>query len=104
MRDMLLQCSGVAAIAAALVHGLIGELKIFPRITIEPARLRTLIRLVWQAGTVAWIGCGVLLIAAPRLDQSPRGTGSSSRWHASSRSRHWPMPGPRAAGTLAGWR
>ena len=70
MRDMLLQCSGVA-IAAALVHGLIGELKIFPSINIEPARLRTLIRLVWQAGTVAWIGCGVLLIAAPRLDSEP---------------------------------
>ena len=71
MRDMLLQSSGVAAIAAALVHGLIGELKIFPRITIEPARLCTLIRLVWQAGTVAWIGCGVLLIAAPSLDSEP---------------------------------
>jgi hypothetical protein len=71
MRDMLLQCSGVAAIAAALVHSLIGELKIFPRITIEPARLRTLIRLVWQAGTVAWIGCGVLLVVAPHLDSEP---------------------------------
>ena len=75
MRDVLLQCSGVAAIAAALIHGLIGELKIFPRITIEPARLGTLIRLVWQAGTVAWIGGGVLLIAAP--------------WMASEPARHW---------------
>jgi len=34
----------------------IGETKIFPRLTIEPARLRDLIRLVWQASTVAWIG------------------------------------------------
>jgi hypothetical protein len=71
MRDVLLQCSGVAAIAAALIHGLIGELKIFPRITIEPARLRTLIRVVWQAGTVAWIGGGVLLIAAPSMASEP---------------------------------
>ena len=71
MRDILLQCAGVAAIAAALVHGVIGELKIFPRITIEPARLRTLIRLVWQAGTVAWIGGGVLLIAAPSMESEP---------------------------------
>jgi hypothetical protein len=71
MRDILLQCSGVAAIAAALTHGLIGELKIFPRMTIEPARLRSLIRLVWQAGTVAWIGCGVLLIAAPHMASEP---------------------------------
>ena len=33
----------------------------------EPERLKTLIRLVWQAGTVAWIGGGVLLIAAPSM-------------------------------------
>ena len=43
--------------------------------TIQPARLRTLIRLVWQAGTVAWIGGGVLLIAAPSL-----GSESARHW------------------------
>ena len=75
MRDVLLVCSGIAAIAAALTHGVLGETKIFPRVTIEPARLRTLIRLVWQAGTIAWIGGGVLLIAAP--------------WMASEPARHW---------------
>jgi hypothetical protein len=71
MRDVLLQCSGLAAIAAALVHGVLGETKVFARATIEPARLRTLLRLVWQAGTVAWIGGGVLLIAAPLMASSP---------------------------------
>jgi hypothetical protein len=75
MRDLLLQCSGLLAIAAALIHGAIGEIKILPRLTIEPARLRTLIRVVWQASSVAWIGCGVLLIAAP--------------WMASEPARHW---------------
>ena len=75
MRDLLLQCSGVAAIAVALIHGVLGETRVMPRVTIEPARLRTLIRLVWQAGTVAWIGGGVLLIAAP--------------WMASEPARHW---------------
>ncbi|HZC97591.1 MAG TPA: hypothetical protein VE267_15970 [Bradyrhizobium sp.] len=75
MRDLLLQCSGLAAIAAALIHGILGETKVFARATIEPPRLRTLIRLVWQAGTVAWIGGGVLLIAAP--------------WMASESARHW---------------
>src|ERR1700682_549494 len=65
MRDLLLQCSGFAAIAVALIHGVLGETKVFARATIEPARLRKLIRLVWQAGTVAWIGGGVLLVAAP---------------------------------------
>jgi hypothetical protein len=75
MRDLLLQCSGVAAIAAALIHGILGETRVLPRVIIEPARLRTLIRLVWQAGTVAWVGGGVLLIAAP--------------WMASEPARHW---------------
>ena len=59
----------------ALIHGVLGETRCSPRATIEPARLRTLIRLVWQAGTVAWIGGGVLLIAAP--------------WMASEPARHW---------------
>jgi hypothetical protein len=75
MRDLLLQSSGLAAIAAALIHGVLGETKVFVRATIEPKRLRNLIRLVWQAGTVAWIGGGVLLIAAP--------------WMASDPARHW---------------
>ena len=47
----------------------------FPQVTIEPQRLRTLFRLVWQIPTVAWIACGVLLIAAPSM--------------ASESARHW---------------
>src|ERR1700692_3899172 len=75
MRDLLLQCSGFAAIAVALIHGVLGETRVFARATIQPARLRTLIRLVWQAGTVAWIGGGVLLIAAPSM-----GSESARHW------------------------
>jgi hypothetical protein len=75
MRDLLLQAAGLAAIAAAVIHGVIGETKVLARATIQPARLRTLIRLGWQAGTVAWIGGGVLLIAAPMM--------------ASETARHW---------------
>ena len=71
MRDVLLQCSGIVAIAVAIIHGVLGETKVFARATIEPPRLRTLIRLVWQASTVAWIGGGVLLIAAPWMDSAP---------------------------------
>src|ERR1700734_3931762 len=67
MRDVLLQCSGLLAIAAALTHGVLTETKVFPQVTIEPQRLRTLFRLVWQIPTVAWIACGVLLIAAPGM-------------------------------------
>jgi hypothetical protein len=75
MRDLALQAAGLASIAVALIHGVIGETVVFARATIAPERLRTLLRLVWQAGTVAWIGFGALLIAAP-------GMGSES-------ARHW---------------
>ena len=75
MRDLLLQCSGLVAIAAALIHGVLGETRVFKRATIEPPRLKTLIRLVWQAGTVAWIGGGVLLLVAPSL-----GSESARHW------------------------
>src|ERR1700726_2823780 len=71
MRDVLLQCAGIAAIAVALIHGVLGETKVFVRATIEPARLRTLIRLVWQAGTVAWIRGGGLLIPPPPMAPEP---------------------------------
>jgi peptidoglycan/LPS O-acetylase OafA/YrhL len=57
MRDVLLQCSGLAAIVVAVIHGVLGETRV--------------IRLVWQAGTVAWIGGGVLLIAAPLMSSEP---------------------------------
>lgn len=71
MRDLLLHGSGAAAIVIALIHGMLGETKVFARASIDPPRLRTLIRLVWQAGTVAWIGGGVLLIAAPWMESNP---------------------------------
>ena len=75
MRDLLLLLSGLAAIAVAILHGVQGETRVFARASIEPPRLRTLIRLVWQLSTVAWIGGGVLLCAAP--------------WMASEPARHW---------------
>lgn len=75
MRDVMLQCAGVGAILAALIHGVLGETKVFPRLTITPERLRILLRVVWQASTVAWIGGGVLLVTAPMM--------------ASDAARHW---------------
>ncbi|MEH2473081.1 hypothetical protein V1281_005730 [Nitrobacteraceae bacterium AZCC 2161] len=89
MRDLLLQCAGAAAVVVAIIHGVLGETKVFARATIEPPRLRNLIRLVWEASTVAWIGGGVLLIAAP--------------WMASEPARHWivvTMAGVFAFGAL----
>lgn len=70
MRDLLLQGAGAIAILVSLVHGVLGETKIFARGTIEPPRLRLLLRLVYQAGTIAWICGGILLIAAPGMDSA----------------------------------
>ena len=65
MRDLSLQCAGLAAIALALVHGVLGETKVFARATIEPARLRPIIHLVWHFSTVGWIAGGILLVMTP---------------------------------------
>jgi hypothetical protein len=75
MRDILLLCSGLLAIAAAVAHGVLTETKVFPRVTIEPQGLRTLFRMVWQIPTVSWIAAGVLLIAAPSM-----GSESARHW------------------------
>jgi len=65
MRDVALQTAGVLAILIALAHGAVAELHVFPKARIEPPRTRQLLRGIWQASTVDWIGIGVLLIAAP---------------------------------------
>jgi hypothetical protein len=70
MRDLALQAAGVSAILVAIAHGLIAERRVFARARIEPARMRALLRMVWQASTVDWIGVGVLLIVAPALDST----------------------------------
>lgn len=65
MRDVALQLAGTLAVLAALVHGALGETKVFARAQIEPRWVMRLMRAVWHCGVVAWIGGGVLLIAAP---------------------------------------
>ena len=67
MHNLLVQLAGVVALAAAITHAVLGETKVFRRVRIEPERLRLLIWLVWQFGTVAWISLAILLIAAPQL-------------------------------------
>jgi hypothetical protein len=75
MKDLALQAAGALAILVALVHGAIAELQVFAKAGIEPPRVRTLLRMVWQASTIAWIAIGVLLIAAPTF-----GSESARRW------------------------
>lgn len=75
MRDLALQAAGVLAILTAIVHGAIAELRVFANARIEPRGTRRLLRMVWQASTVDWIGLGVLLIATPTL-----GSEGARRW------------------------
>jgi hypothetical protein len=75
MRDLSLQAAGVLAILVAVIHGAIAELSIFARARIEPHSTRRLLRLIWQASTIDWIGIGVLLIAAPLI-----GSELARRW------------------------
>ncbi len=67
MRDLAIQAAGGIAILTAIVHGVLGETKIFAKAHIEPAWIKLMLRLIWQCGTVAWVGFGVLLVAAPHM-------------------------------------
>jgi hypothetical protein len=67
MRDLAIQAAGGFAIIVAVIHGVLGETKVFARARIEPAWIRLLLRLVFQCSTVDWIGFGVLLVAAPYM-------------------------------------
>ncbi|MFX6035977.1 hypothetical protein ABTE74_21575, partial [Acinetobacter baumannii] len=71
MRDIVLQASGVLAIAVAIIHGVLGASRGFAHARIEPPAATLLIRLVWQCGTVAWIGGGVLLVCAAWMFPDP---------------------------------
>jgi len=39
MHDVLLQISGIVAIAAALIHGVLSETRSFPRVTLSMKRM-----------------------------------------------------------------
>ncbi len=71
MRDLALQAAGALAIVAAVVHGILGETKVFANARIEPAWVLRLVRAVWHCSAVAWFGGGVLLLVAPSLSSEP---------------------------------
>ena len=56
MRDLALYASGTLGLAAAVVHALLGEMRVFAAARIEPERLRLLIRGVWHCSAVARAG------------------------------------------------
>jgi hypothetical protein len=67
MSNLLVQMAGILGIAVALLHGYLGETKIFAKIPIQPAGTRRIIRAVWHNSMVAWIAVGALLILVPFL-------------------------------------
>jgi hypothetical protein len=67
MRDLAVEAAGAGALAIAIIHGVLGETKIFAKARIEPAWIRLMLRLVWQCSSVAWFGLGILLIASPYM-------------------------------------
>jgi hypothetical protein len=71
MRVLLVLSAGILGIAAALVHGYLGETKLFASARIEPRRARLLLRGVWHCSVVAWLAMGVLLILVPTMGSEP---------------------------------
>jgi hypothetical protein len=67
MSDLLVQSAGILGIAAACVHGYLGETKLFASARIEPSRARLLLRVVWHCSVVAWLAMGALLILVPTM-------------------------------------
>ena len=58
-KPTILKIAGALAIIVALFHGIRAELLLFPAVTAgTPAHLM-LLRLVWQASSLAWISFGI---------------------------------------------
>ncbi|BAT60680.1 hypothetical protein GJW-30_1_03229 [Variibacter gotjawalensis] len=67
MQSVMIQCAGGLAMLVAVIHGIVSETRVFASATVEPARWRRLVHLVWHASTVDWLAYGALLVATPML-------------------------------------
>lgn len=74
MNDWAMTIAGLLAMTTAVFHGWLGEVRVMGPVLAAlrghagPAgspRLHWLIRLSWQAGSVAWFGGGLILAAWP---------------------------------------
>jgi len=70
MDHFLMQVGGAVGAATGVIHGYLGEKKLFALAKIEPPYARQMARLGWQCGAVAWVAMGVLLVFAAGF-QSP---------------------------------
>lgn len=67
MRDVALVAAGALAIAVAVVHGALLEVRLFPKAEIASVRAGRLVRAVCRLSTLDWIAVAVLVMAAPAL-------------------------------------
>ncbi len=67
MKNLLVELAGILGIAAAIVHGYLGETKLFAAARIEPNRARPLLKAVWYCSVVDWTAVGVLLLLVPAM-------------------------------------
>jgi hypothetical protein len=75
MSDWLVRAAGLMAVVIALIHGYLGEAKLFAKAQIEPPWARRMLHAVYHCGsTLAWLVIGVLLFLAPGVDPLARRT------------------------------
>lgn len=64
MDHVFMQLGGAVGAITGVIHGYLGEKKLFALATIEPPYAKQMARLGWQCGAVAWVAMGILLIVA----------------------------------------
>jgi hypothetical protein len=75
MSDWLVRAAGLMAVVISLVHGYLGETKIFANVQIEPPWARRMLHAVYHCGsTLPWLVMGALLFLAPAMDPLARRT------------------------------
>lgn len=72
LAHIAMQLGGVVGAVTGVIHGYLGETKIFRPARIEPPYVRRMARLGWQCGAAAWVAMGLLLIAAAGFEDAPR--------------------------------
>jgi len=92
MRDLALVAAGAIAISVAIVHSVLLEFLVFPKLRMDSQGMGRIVHAVCQMSTVDWIAIAVLLMAAP--------------WFGAPSARHWVIAaavvvyGVAAAGNL----
>jgi hypothetical protein len=66
MSNLLVQAAGVLGIAVALLHGYLGQTRLFAKLPNESSRARILWA-IFHNSVVSWTAIGILLILVPTL-------------------------------------